>query len=34
MERTYLALIHKDPGSSFGRDVPRFPGLHIWGRYF
>lgn len=26
MERTYLALIHKDPGSSFGVTFPDFPG--------
>ena len=34
MERTYLALIHKDPGSSFGVTFPDFPGCTSGGDTF
>ena len=34
MERTYLALTHKDPGSSFGVTFPDFPGCTSGGDTF
>ena len=34
MERTYLALIHKDPGSSFGVTFPDFLGCTSGGDTF